>query len=514
MKQLRRGIIELFDEIGKELTTSQIVEALYADELRAITDILQQPYASAPEKTKAKNLKAELHRRLLYHLNKLTDDHELFVSKIVGRGEKVFKSFSKQTTSPVSQKAYSFFGLEEYLEKNILVLDRQTFHSHVAALVIDAHSFSSLRQLEEFTLTCATFTSDVIGIHAMQHFFTPDARKDLLRFLKKVTRDLEETRKRLSLSIDLAEVDEHVLFDVIDALKDLYVPVSLVFEVGVTVLQQRRAFLRKLFTQLFTVHAEVYFQNKDVVVSPFLVGKRGIYRFSEKEWLSRENSRMYVACVLPVIVDVQRFFNQYTSPSAFHDLLRKINKWLLTMHNMERAQPPPYLFTLQSLNINVNRSFSLTRNSIRFWNFNWEQARQYHITELLQASREQTKEFCRNEWAIYNSCGIPIRFKNAFATAFNDNEELDLSKRIYRKFTISQSKDLYAPQIKEFLLEREKLFSLFDGGDRLRIFRTGKFTEDDVLFEISILLANYGISFFKFAFGERPRGASLTDYFT
>ena len=67
-------------------------------------------------------------------------------------------------------------------------------------------------------------------------------------------------------------------------------------------------------------------------------------------------------------------------------------------------------------------------------------------------------------------------------------------------------------EIKEFITAREKMFEIFDGGDRLRIFRTNEFKEHDIIHEISILLNAYKVPFFTYDFSGLRGTVKLTNF--
>ena len=107
---------------------------------------------------------------------------------------------------------------------------------------------------------------------------------------------------------------------------------------------------------------------------------------------------------------------------------------------------------------------------------------------------------------------MPIRFKILFSSVikrFDDN----LSHRNYSKIEIRSIKDIQSEKIKKFLRTREELLESFDGGDRVRFFRTGNFESKDILQEIILIMNSYRIPYFCFDFTRMRGNIKLTQYF-
>jgi hypothetical protein len=59
---------------------------------------------------------------------------------------------------------------------------------------------------------------------------------------------------------------------------------------------------------------------------------------------------------------------------------------------------------------------------------------------------------------------------------------------------------------------REKMFEIFDGGDRLRIFRSSSFKPSDILHEWSVILGTFKIPFFTYDFSGLRGMVKLTNF--
>lgn len=107
---------------------------------------------------------------------------------------------------------------------------------------------------------------------------------------------------------------------------------------------------------------------------------------------------------------------------------------------------------------------------------------------------------------------MPTRFKIAFSCAF-DKFNQKLSQEKFKKIKITKLEDLYSQKIKDLLKEKEDVTQIFDGGDRLRFFRSGEIKSDDVIREINVILNTYNIPLFCYDFGEvKGTAKKLTDF--
>ena len=82
-------IIQILAKSSKELSTTDLVQELFKEEYREILKNLKNSEKTIIQDAKRK--KAQLHRKILYHLNKLTKENYIYVAQILGKGEKLCK---------------------------------------------------------------------------------------------------------------------------------------------------------------------------------------------------------------------------------------------------------------------------------------------------------------------------------------------------------------------------------------------------------------------------------------
>ena len=122
-------------------------------------------------------------------------------------------------------------------------------------------------------------------------------------------------------------------------------------------------------------------------------------------------------------------------------------------------------------------------------------------------------EFARAEETIYNSCGMPTRFKIVLSCAFQESEKT-LSPAKYKSINIRNTEDLYNPKIKKEIIDREKISSFFTGGNEVTFYKLGtSFDIPGILREISVILETYNIPFFSYDFKYVTGDMKLTSFF-
>ena len=170
------------------------------------------------------------------------------------------------------------------------------------------------------------------------------------------------------------------------------------------------------------------------------------------------------------------------------------SKALLLATTAQRRKSDLLFAPLNKLNgSNQSKFFSYSFNYIRLWNYdvamvkNEQGINDATLIEpedfilLLNNIVEEIDEFCKSEETVFKSCGIPIRFRIYLSSAFRKFDKDFLSKRSYKKMSIRSIKDFSSDSLIADLKIREKLLDVFKGGDRVRFFRTGDFTTEEIM---------------------------------
>ena len=162
-----------------------------------------------------------------------------------------------------------------------------------------------------------------------------------------------------------------------------------------------------------------------------------------------------------------------------------------------------------------NDFFELSSSHIRFWNYNiTEQPYEEIFLNLFENIKQKITEFTAAEETIYKSCGMPTKFKIKFSSTFSSFGNKLLSKQVYHKVNVVDMKDLQKDETKKFMTKRKKLFSIFEGGDRLRLYRETPKEVSDIIHEINFITNTYRIPLFCYDFSQKKeKEVKLTNFF-
>ncbi len=282
-------------------------------------------------------------------------------------------------------------------------------------------------------------------------------------------------------------------------------------------LQKNEYFFEKVIELFSKAKIQIHIKNQECYDAPYILGRAGPYTFSEEEWnLYREEFKEKITALVcgqsTIAVDVEKFFDEEHSSHHFREFILNVSKSLLYANSMQRSRSNEYFKYLVQINKpHVNSLLAYSRSYIRFWNYGWKEKKiePELFMNLIKSTKDVVDEFCKSEETIYKSCGMPTRFKIGFSCAFAGSTEKNFSQQKFKKIIIRKIEDIYSPEVKKLIFEKEKIFDMFDGGDRLRFFRGGEFEIKEVAREINIILNTYKIPFFCYDFGK-VKGTDLS----
>jgi hypothetical protein len=330
--------------------------------------------------------------------------------------------------------------------------------------------------------------------------------------------DTKDFNRYLCLNINFANIQEPKA--IMDAVKTFANKnpdnINIIFNLNNKQLRQLSRLVETIAEHFSKNEIKINIKNTQLHHAPYILGRAGIHTFSPEEWQTYKKEirgkTLGLACSSSgVVVDVNRFFKNFHTNKDFRDFITKTAKALLTANALQRRNSNDYFKIVNKLNEpHQHQFFRFNQNYIRFWNYDWQQ--QENILELMQSCKELVEDFYVSQETIFKSCGIPIRFKIVFSSATKRYDEDFLSERAYHKTTVRKPEDLYSKEMRAFLRIREKLFRIFEGGDRIRFFRDDNFQPEDLLHEFSFILNSFEIPFFCYDFKKRKGETKLTHY--
>lgn len=525
MHDTRYSILNLFKKNSeKEFSTTQIVSEVFKDQLTQDKSML----TDKERKLLSQRLKAKLHRKILYHLNQLVDENILKITKTAGKGEKFFalalghdeeiivdKYKKRIIISKSSQTSMPIDGYESQML--IQKYEPGTWIDKLNSILIECTRFDTVKKLASVTNSVFPYVNDAIGLNDFEYIIQNNPKEDVKSFISKLEIDCQDYNKRITLIIDLTNIDDkqaiNGIMEHFTTIKSNFI--EIIFDIRSKELQDNMALLEDILKLFISAKIRFNVKNQDIYQAPYIIGRAGPYSFSEKEWLiykqEFQGKLMGLACAQSTIaVDVEKFFQVYNSHAQFRSFIMNITKSLLYANSFQRSRSEEYFKEIIDLNRPFDREFFIfDHNYVRFWNYGWKNPKIDHslMIDLIKSSKAEVDKFCISEETIYKSCGMPTRFKVAFSCCYKEFSRDMFSGEKFQKLQINKLENLYSDELKKYLEEKERIFEIFDGGDRARLFRSDA-EPREMLREINIILNTYKLPFFCYDFGEL-KGSNL-----
>jgi len=412
--------------------------------------------------------------------------------------------------------------IEGYEQKEILVkFESSTFIDRLNSVIIFSDKFSSLNELYSSTVSLFSCINDAICLEGFDHFFYENSLKQLVDFVEKLNAECEDYGKKITLNIDIQKaIDKNLLLDFLSLYEKKQIEnVYIIFDSSPEVVEANTDLFKRIIEIFSRSKSSLLIKNKEIQPAPYFFGRSGPYCLNKREWqfYSEElkNHRVLACSQASVLVDVNKLLKEYNQDTKkFDEFLLNVARALLAANTSQRRKAGEYFRKINDINRPFEAEFSiLSRNYVRFWNYNLgnEREREFFLS-LLEHSKKKIDAFCHTEETIYRSCGMPTRFRLAFACAFKEASE-KLSEESYNKTEIKSFEDLEKKEIKKILGVREAICSIFDGGDRVGIYKSENINLDGAIKEIVFILKNYKIPLLSYNFKSIKGNLKLSHFF-
>lgn len=525
MKDVGELLVEIFQKQPyAELSTSELIKQLYPKEYERIKTALHDPLSDKEARTVAKRHKGQLHRRLLYHLNRLVEENTISVSSIKGKGEKCYNLTHQHRKEqkyylPETPLTQPLDKLESYRDKGILLgYDKRGWHHRLNAILLEIHKEDTIQQILERIATISTHVNDAIGLHSMERILIKEDLNNLTNFLKELDIDTRDNNKTISLLIDLTETPRlKYVEDFFEAFALLQPNnMNIVLTITPKFIDNHQRLLKKIVKSFSHNTIKINLHNKAIHTPPILVGRAGTYTLTEEEWkhhTENSNKETIGLCIgqISVGVDIHRFFKEYNN-TEFKKFIRKVARALVECTTLQRRRADLAFKELNQLSNKPHEFFKYSTNYIRLWNYDWKEENHPHFAELIATCTDELEQFCATEETIFKSCGIPIRFKAVLASMFSKFEPRFFSKRNYQKFSVTGLKAMQEKDFRTFITAREKLVKHLKYNDRFRIFRTTPINTEEIIKEIKHLMHEYSLPHITYDFAERRADMTLDQF--
>lgn len=539
MHAIEQKILQFFADKGEvERSTSELVKKVFVEEYDEIKKLIHNEQKD-PELVKlGKRKKARLHRKLLYHLNKLEEDKCLKVTRVIGKGEKYFKlnmlngerdekpsEYKKVLESFTNIKELSplITGLEEYEQEEIIKrFDNSNWLTKINSLLIEVKAFSDVKKLYSLMEDLYVIYNDVVGLNNFQDVVESMKFEDLTNFVKKVNLDTKDYNKYVNLIVDLTKVHNSVkLSDFIRAFAEINPDkIFIIFMTRSKSMLNQNRLITQVIKSFSDNKIRINIQNLDLHESPYMIGRAGCYTFFDDEWKSLiRQEEFYILCnsETSLYIDLYRLLKK-RSYSDLKEILLKSARALLSATSQQRKRSDTLFKSLKDIDPDSRYNFfEASYNYIRLWNYDLSDDASVDLDfknfeSLINMINQELEDFSKAEETIFKSCGIPIRFKVVLSSAFRRFDKNFLSPRVYKKVTIRSINDYSSEGIIDYIRKRETLYSLFKGGDRVRFFRASSFSTEDVINEFHFLLNNYNLPLFSYDFRTMKGELTLDNF--
>jgi len=536
MTSTEYGILSLFKEKpNTELSTGEIVERVFNDEFSEIKDKFDNPISDKTRIFEAKREKAKLHRKVLYYLNKLTNDDILKIIRQGNKGEKFFSLALSQFEEmqlernkkhiTIIKHDIASSKIEGYREEKVLFkYNKESWVNKLNSLLINSAYYNNIDTLYKVINELFSSINDVIALNDFEHIILNNTIDDFKKFLIQIDQDCKDNGKTVCLIFDAKNFKKDQLNKLFFAVKHYNnikpKHIRIIFDLKRKYLQEFHSFFEQVINMFSQSKIKLYIKNNQVHSAPYILGKAGPYTFDENDWkIYSDELSSQAPCIscgqVSVAIDIARFFELGNSISDFRSFMLKTAQTMFTVNSMQRKNSDTYFRKLVNTNKPLAKEIlGFGRNYIRFWNYISVQNNQnFDMLKLLESVKKDIDNFCVSQETIYQACGMPTRFKISFSCAFDDFTKEKLKDQKFQYVHIAKTSDMHAKEIRKEILLHEDSFKILDGGERLRIHRSGG-DSGEIPHELNFILSSFNIPFICYDFGEiKGKDVKLTSFF-
>lgn len=531
MDDSKQKILGMFKKRGGDLNTGEILAYIYP-ELKAFHEKTDK---------ESKRKLAQAHRKLLYHINELVSSGILRFSRFGDKGLKFFTlaiaqgeeiteltpKYKKRIV--VSAPSMPTMPIESYEHQGIVIrYEAGSWIDKLNAVVISCSRISTAKELENVFESALSVVNDCICLENFESFLSKVNKAEAVEILEAINSECRDSGKKICCMINFENFGKENFNkeNMIHIINNITLPeinnLIFIYNLDYDEIQENLALLQEIISAYTSQKRTIYIKNKRLHKAPYFLGGAGPYSINEKEWLAslemleKTSEMVSVACSQSsLIVDVEKFYSLYGLDTIkFSELLFNISKSFLSANSLQRRKSSEYFKSIMSFDKKHEKDFmEFSRNYIRFWNYGLMQPGidPRLVMNMISEAKKKIEQFSNAEETIYKSCGMPIRFKIALSCAFRESAE-KLTEAKYKKLEITNLDDLYKPKTKKEIIEKENVTLMFGGGNDTTFHRSGIFSPEDILREISVIMNTYKMPLISYSFGKLKGDMKITSY--
>lgn len=480
MHKLEEAILNQFKkEPIAEISTGTLVRNIFIEQYDEIKEASKFRKLSVSENRKLKKKKAQLHRKLLYHLNKLEKEGIISNTGTIGKGEKKYRLTFEQGELIIEDKNKKIIinkpasittRIDGYISQRIIQKYRpESWVNKKNAVLIESEVFSNPNKLHKYLRTIFPQINDVIAINNFQEFIDKFEFSDLEYFFHQLINDTEDYDLVINFIIDLEKLKSSEKLKEFLRIYSKLRPKMIRFIFEINPKQIRKGgILEHIIKEFLKIRVKINLKNNQLNSEPIFFGRAGPYSLDQKEFsfykkkIAQGNYVGAIVSEATIAIDLEKIFTNGLNFVYFRELMSKAKK---AMFKICRKQLRFFTNEFQKEGKNL---FSLGKTYIRLWNYDYEEKNVNNYLSLLESIKEENKIFSNTQQNVYKSCGLPMMFNINLSSCFVKFDQDFLSERRYKKSHIGSLKQLQS--IKETLEIRTRTSQLFEGADRFRIF--------------------------------------------
>lgn len=522
MHPINTAILEQFRRNpSKQYKTTDIVGLVFSQEYKTITNLLHSQ--DKANFRRGLQQKAQLHRKLLYHINKLVEKKLLLVTDVCNRGEKTFSLSMEQGELLIKDKQHQIVisklpslgsSLDRYQTQSLIVKHKSdTWLSKQQAIMLDGYSIFSVTELLQKVKSIIPICSDVLAINRFESVIAKASHEEIVLALQSLSYESDDYFVNISLLINLDRISNSNFLSALNkTMSTLSRKITFVFTITPRTISSKESEIKNLLLIFSRNHRPINFKNQSIFQAPIFYGGTP-YAIVPNDYNTFKDRIRGItnSCVisnLGVVIDIKHHFEKGGSISDFRQLIQKVCHGLFEADEQKRKLHRDTHNDLEQ----AKAHFRITRHYIRFWNWQLLEEGKEFTFDLLESIAKDIESFCDRQEAIFRSCGLPVRFRIALGSAFKDFDSSYFSEKWLRFTTISQTSDLQTKRMKKYLHLREKLFTLFDGADRVRFFVDPGTTHQELLSMTRHLLNAHNLPLITFNFRGKSGDLTLNQF--
>jgi hypothetical protein len=487
-------------------STSDLVRVVFRAQHEKIEQQLQSPLQE--EQKAGKRAKAQLHRKLLYHLNRLVENRALQVQSLGARGEKNYVLAvetgnivvqAKGTTLAISKHQEPENFIEKWQNNKQVVQMTNQLHK-TEAYAINARKFAGIHQLRAALAHVYTHVSDAIAIIGFESLLDQE-QQTFQEGIKALLADSKDHSIALTFHINIGRKNvENSAVELAELMaKEKPRRAYTIFAGTYEELRQQRGMLQRIANTYSPRNIKLNLQNYDRKKEAHIMGRAGVYSVSEEQTELLE--RVGGAVISGGSYTIDLGSAEGISKEELRALAINTAKSLLSRAAMQRRYSRTLFAGLGAVG-SVREQQSKAESYLRVWNYDWLA---FPHPEVLGSVKEILEEFARQEQMIFATCGLPLHFKIRLTSAFPHYGKL--TDRSYVKVPVYDRETLNRQDF-----DKRELLGTYFNCDRMRVFREGNPDGTEIINEMLSVLHARDITLLTYDFNELNRTISLTAF--